>query len=208
MNKMDEIIIVVNRNTLFENEKLTWQGNNTDEKTIARILDNIDKNYQAMRRGNAEVDFSYKQPIPYIVLRKGDKLYCYERLNGGGEKRLYNKLSLGVGGHANPDFSDLGKPFAELISENTIRELEEELNLNFKVTGDDIEIISLINDDSEEVSRVHIALLGIIDLDEDDEVSIRETDQLRGFWISVSELLEPETYNRLENWSQIVVDNI
>ncbi len=66
--------------------------------------------------------------------------------------------------------------------------------------------IGLINDDENEVGRVHIGILSVLDLEEDAEVSVRETNQLAGNWITLEDLLTDETYNRLETWSQFVVD--
>lgn len=51
-----------------------------------------------MRRGDAEENPDFKQPIPYVVIKREDEVYVYERLQGG-ERRAYiisYLLALGV----------------------------------------------------------------------------------------------------------------
>jgi predicted NUDIX family phosphoesterase len=48
-------------------------------------------------------------------------------------------------------------------------------------------------------------MLVIGELPEDEEVSVRETDQLLGEWINVEDLNKPEVFDNLETWSQFVV---
>lgn len=201
MNKMDEQIIVVPRSKLFENESLAFQGVSNDVNLLNKIIDNIDNSFSIMRRGDAEEDFNYKQPIPYAVLKRGNDVFIYERLTGGGEKRLHNQLSLGVGGHMNgiENYS-----FNDLLYENLNRELDEELYISNKKF--DINIIGLINDDENEVGRVHIGLLAIIELNNDVDVRVREINQLKGGWIQIKDLISDDIYNDLETWSQFVAD--
>ena len=52
-------------------------------------------------KDNIEYDLNFKQLIPYIILTHNDKYLMYTRTPKGGENRLYNKKSLGVGGHIN-----------------------------------------------------------------------------------------------------------
>lgn len=201
MSKLDEIIIVAARSNVFENEEFVFQGVESDKEKVNKIIENISRTYEAMRRGNAEEDTNYKQPIPYCVIRKGDLLYAYERLKGGGETRLHSKLSLGAGGHMN---LTQHQDFEEIMHDNLLRELEEELDI--KSFTRKFTTVGLINDDENEVGRVHIGVLVILDLDKDADVSVRETEQLKGEWMSLDQLISPDTYARLEPWSKFVVD--
>jgi predicted NUDIX family phosphoesterase len=199
MSKMDEMIIVTPRVDVFNNETLTFQGVNSDKTTLKKVVSNLANNYSVMRRGDAEEDPTYKQPIPYCVLKRNDEVYIYERLQGGGESKLHGKLSLGVGGHMNKfEVED----FYEQLSVNLERELEEELHIDGERLS--LDTIGLINDDENEVGHVHIGLLVIAELKDDTQVSVRETDQLKGYWIKISELRNKETFDRLESWSQFV----
>ncbi|MGG1266510.1 hypothetical protein ABE200_14490, partial [Brevibacillus laterosporus] len=66
--------------------------------------------------------------------------------------------------------------------------------------------IGFINDDLEEVGKVHIGLLVTLDLDENAIVNVREVEQLEGEWTTIEELLQPDIYERLESWSKFIVD--
>jgi predicted NUDIX family phosphoesterase len=204
MNKMDEQIIVVPRVALFNYGKLLFQGTENGKAVVQMLMDNIANNYGVMRRGDAEENTIFKQPIPYAVIRRGSEVFMYERLQGGGESRLHNKLSIGVGGHMNQ--FDTPDGFHSLLVLNMDRELKEELYISDDSSF--ANIIGFINDDSNEVGEVHIGILVVIDLKEDAEVEVREKDQLEGRWINVKELSTSNIYSRLENWSKIVVDTL
>jgi predicted NUDIX family phosphoesterase len=198
---MDEKIIVAPRKEVFNNEKLTFQGVETDTSKTVSIVENMARTYSVMRRGDAEENPQYKQPIPYCVLKRGNQIFSYKRLTGGGESRLHNQISLGVGGHL--EGTD-GDDFFETLSSGLQRELEEELFMNKdKLT---LNTVGLINDDQNPVGMVHLGMLVIGELPEDEEVNVRETDQLLGEWIKVEDLKKPEIYDDLETWSQFVVD--
>lgn len=206
MGKMDEQIIVVSRASLFGTDAeadLTFQGTEKDRQKVAELEKRMALHYQVMRRGDAEQNPAYKQPIPYALLRKGDLYFSYERLGGGAESRLHGKLSIGVGGHMN-QAAGAGS-FSQLLSTNLNREINEELNLK-EADSANIQMIGLINDDATEVGRVHIGVLVTIELPESSEVSVREKDKLSGSWKSLSELTEKENYQRMESWSALAVD--
>jgi predicted NUDIX family phosphoesterase len=201
MGKMDEMIIVAPRNEVFNNEELTFQGVNSDKEILKQVVSNLANSYSVMRRGDAEENETFKQPIPYCVLKRGNEVFVYERLQGGGEARLHNKLSMGVGGHMNKfEVED----FYEQLSVNLERELDEELQIDGERLS--LETVGLINDDENEVGKVHIGLLVIAELKEDAEVSVKETDQLKGYWYNAESLKEKDTYDRLESWSKFVAD--
>lgn len=209
-SKMEEVILVASRKKVFNEEGLTFQGvinSNNNQDTIAKIVSNINSNIETMRRGDAEENKEYKQPIPYAVIKRGDELYGYTRLEGGGESRLHGKISLGVGGHCN--HIDGIDDFYTLLLENLNRELEEEVSItqsSGEVVGLNLSIIGLINDDHDAVGEVHIGILAFIELPLDAEVTVKETEQLEGKWFTKDELLE--NYERLENWSAFVVDTL
>ena len=209
--KHEEIILAAPRKDVFNDEQLVFQGVEQNPEKVDAIITNMANNIETMRRGglddttpkenNAETNTDYKQPIPYALIKRGNEIFVYERLLGGGESRLHNKLSVGIGGHSNPENTP---DFNEVIMINLERELEEELNLLTK--SKHLKFIGLINDDENEVGRVHLGILAAIELPLDAEVTVRETEQLRGFWSTVEELKQPELYNRLESWSQIAID--
>src|SRR4051794_20427491 len=73
-------------------------------------------------RAAVETDPSYKQLIPYVVLRWRDQLFHYTR-GAGGESRLRAQRSIGVGGHISAaDAASSGDPYRA----GMMRELAEE----------------------------------------------------------------------------------
>lgn len=209
--KWEEQIIVVKRENLFDNERLSFQGVMQDKEVVDTIMNNVAENFEVMRRGstddptdksnNAEINKEYKQPIPYVVIKRGHGVFVYERLSQGGEGRLHNKLSLGVGGHMNPE-GDI--TFDETLEINLNRELDEELSIY--TSERKLEYIGLINNDEDEVGEVHLGILATLELHKYAIVGVKETDQLKGQWMTVEELKHPDNYERLEAWSKYVVD--
>lgn len=203
MNKMDEIILAAPRSDVFQNEMLTFQGVNSEDERIVNIMAQIEAHFFEIRRGDAEEDPRFKQPIPYVVIRRDDEVFVYERLAGGGESRLHNKLSLGFGGHMNP--MEGAASFSEVLKQNTNRELAEELYIREE---DKLNIVTLglINDDENDVGKVHIGILSALQLASAAQVEVKEKDQIAGRWMKLSELKEENVYQRLEAWSQFVAD--
>ena len=208
MNKMDEMIVVCPRNVLFGyGDKKAFHGALFSSE-YKDILNALSQSPQLMRRGDAEENQDYKQPIPYVVLtrkNKDDKLevFLYKRLSGGGETRLHDKLSIGVGGHMNNLFSSLTLPY--YVVQDAGREVREELNVDDHLM---FEILGLINDDTNDVGKVHIGIIIRANLKSDSIVTVRETDQLQGDWVTVEELQSPHIYNKLESWSQYIVQSM
>ena len=203
VGKIDEMILAVDREHLFESELLTFQGVLIDPKEIRRIMKKF-KKYKEVRRGDAEVDLTLKQPIPYAIIRRGEEVFVYKRLKGGGEKRLHNRLSIGIGGHMNR-VNDIHNWNSNLMI-NFFRELYEELEISNVSKPLEPKIVGLINDDDDDVGIFHIGILMVVDLPEDAEVRVRETEKLEGYWVLIKYLTESGLFEELETWSQFAVE--
>src|SRR5437764_955803 len=68
-----------------------------DPGLFAYLLDPAHLEYRP--RGEAESDPTFKQLIPYVVLRCGAALFHYTRGQAGTETRLRALRSIGIGGH-------------------------------------------------------------------------------------------------------------
>ena len=81
---------------------------------VAAILRRVDgARRRTCRRPAAERDRTLKQIIPYLVLRDGDRIFLMKRTRAGGDARLHDHYTIGVGGHLNPgDGSVTGRPRA------------------------------------------------------------------------------------------------
>lgn len=192
-NKVDELILVVKR------EKLFPQGNfsglkSIDKEEMENYLQIISDHKEFLPRSLMENDPTYKQIIPYLVFKNEDKYFLMQRQSKATEQRLKNKYSLGIGGHIRQE--DMSS--TDIIDWSK-REFEEEVDFqgNYKVN-----LIGILNDDSNAVGQVHIGFVFLIEGDSD---SIKVKSELKSGELFTLEECN-QYYNLLESWSQIIVD--
>ncbi|RIM68836.1 NUDIX domain-containing protein [Staphylococcus xylosus] len=202
MSKFDEMITVVPRKILFNDEENKFNGF-LDKNTVKgqEIFDTLSK-FEVKRRGDMEEDPTFKQLISYCILEnENDELLVYERLSGGGEARLHGQSSIGVGGHMN-DVKG-AESINEVLRVNAQRELEEEVGLS-ESKSQNLAYIGFINDDTNEVGEVHLGVVFKIHVNSND-VEAMETDTLRIKWIDQSKI---EDYDEFETWSALILQAI
>lgn len=202
MSKFDEMITVVPRKILFNDEENKFNGF-LDKNTVKgqEIFDTLSK-FEVKRRGDMEEDPTFKQLISYCILEnENDELLVYERLSGGGEARLHGQSSIGVGGHMN-DVKG-AESINEVLRVNAQRELEEEVGLS-KSKSQNLAYIGFINDDTNEVGEVHLGVVFKIHVNSND-VEAMETDTLRIKWVDQSKI---EDYDEFETWSALILQAI
>lgn len=187
---MTEQVMVVERATIAP--YLVERGLVTD-RTDA-ILDAIADQHFFIDRPTAEQSPQYKQIIPYVLIRRGDAWFLLQRTKQQTEARLHDKLSLGIGGHINPDTPDL--------IDGLQKELEEEVG----VDGDyELTFAGILNDDTTEVGSVHLGAVFVLEVLSGD-VAVRETDKMTGRWIAAADLAPLR--DRMETWTEIVYDAV
>ncbi|PTI09067.1 NUDIX domain-containing protein [Staphylococcus warneri] len=202
MSKFDEQIIVVPRTTLFDNEKNAFNGflSTNDEK--GNNIFNSLRQYDVKRRGDMEEDPGFKQLISYCLLEnQNGEILVYERLSGGGEERLHGQSSIGVGGHMNDVVG--ADSINEVLRVNAQRELEEEVGLPTE-DSQNMEYLGFINDDNNEVGKVHMGVVFKITVNSND-VEAKETDTLRIKWIEKGKI---ESYDDFETWSALILQDL
>jgi predicted NUDIX family phosphoesterase len=143
-------------------------------------------------RAGMEENPSFKQVIPYLVLRDGDAYFLMQRTRAGGDARLHDRWSIGVGGHLNPGDGDLAGGLR--------REWEEEVVADFVP---EFRLVGLLNDDTTAVGRVHLGAVYVADA-AGRPVEIRETEKLSGRFASAAEVAA--VAHDLETWSRLVFD--
>jgi len=145
----------------------------------------------------AEESPQWKQLIPYVVVRDGDRTFLMERTSAGGDPRLHRKASIGVGGHLNP--VDAGEdPLQGGLRREWFEELEAEWEPRFELLG-------MLNDDSNPVGSVHLGVVFQVEAT-GRLVQVRETDKLSGHMADASEVAA--AWDRLETWSQLVAASL
>jgi predicted NUDIX family phosphoesterase len=189
----DELVLVVPKTELYAevNAGEPWLGIRSARKDALAGL--IRRAGEFRPRAAMEADERWKQVIPYPVLRDGDAWFLMRRTTAGGDPRLHDRYSIGVGGHVNPADGgrdgDLGPALR--------REWLEELAVDFVP---DFRFVGLLNDDTTSVGRVHVGLVFEADARGRD-VAIRETDKLTGRFVTGAEV--EAVADRLETWSDL-----
>ena len=201
-----EQILVITRTQL--NQLGSFQGIQTDiDQYLPVILDPTNNFF--MDRGEAEADPSHKQLIPYCIFRvmgnngAPTRYLHYTRGKSGGESRLHASGSVGIGGHINPIDQREDHLGMKTYMAGVEREIDEELVIG---GGHSNRIIALLNDDSNSVGEVHLGVVHLIDL-ENDDVRANE-DAIANLSLLTLKELQGEYYERLETWSQLCVDTL
>jgi len=192
-------------------------------------------------REAAEANPAWKQWIPYCMLRCGDwsqsalglegglgavadpdrGILLVQRTKKGGETRLHESWSIGLGGHIEPidvaatgtigtqesGATDAASFFAAALG----RELAEELVLPPVEQLPTPKLLGLINDDSTEVGKVHAGLAYCLDFPVPlrmarETVGIREISKMRGGFTHLVEFAKLwQTRSQFESWSQFLI---
>jgi predicted NUDIX family phosphoesterase len=169
-----------------------------------------------VERDYAERTPALKQVIPYALVIAREGLMLTRRLSAGGESRLHDKLSIGIGGHIDPEDA-CGIPWTERrelsgaeargrhpLVVATRRELLEELDVQgpFEIAS-----VGLLNDDSNPVGAVHLGVVQTVTVE--GSVTVRERHLLEGQLVSSDHLRELRAQGaNYETWSALLVDRI
>ena len=188
MGDPDEEVLVVPRASIVPGDG--WLGVRSDG--LAAALHAVRRDGFFLRRGDAEEDPAHKQVIPYLVLRDGERWFLMRRTKAGGDARLHDLWSIGVGGHLNPGDGD--------VEGGLRREWAEEVVAAFEPA---FEAVGLLNDDTTPVGAVHVGIVFVADA-AGRPVEIRETDKLSGSFATTEEVAAVR--DSMETWSRLVFD--
>jgi predicted NUDIX family phosphoesterase len=168
---------------------------------LDRCLTYILGNYSFRSRAIVEDDPSFKQIIPYVLIRHQARFLLTQRTSRQTEKRLHGKYSVGIGGHINDLEQSVGHK--DVIHAGLERELNEEV----RVLGArrSLELAGVISDDSTDVGKVHLGLVFVLEVDSD-SYSIEEPDLMTAQWAGDDVLREK--LSAMETWSQIAFQNV
>ena len=184
----DERVFVVPRIALPD--AAGWYGLRTEGLDTFAAAVERDGRYEP--RPAMEQDPSFKQVIPYLVLRDGPQYFLMQRTTAGADARLHGMYSIGVGGHLNPgDGGLLG---------GLEREWHEELVADFLPT---FELVALLNDDTTPVGAVHLGAVYLAQA-EGRPVAIRETHKLSGLFADRADVAA--VVDRMETWSRLAFE--
>lgn len=200
---MGDEILVVKRDVLFKDFYFSGFVTKEQMNYIPTILG---KNEFQVRTPELEANPNFKQIISYIwiINPKTKQVFAYRRAGKKehyNENRLMNKISCGVGGHI--DKEDAGW---EVIEKVMMRELKEEIKMDKYPVP---KVVGFINDDSNEVGKVHMGVVAIVETT--DKVEKGDNEMVSGQFYSTGHLytigeLEKmfnDTTNEVEGWTRI-----
>jgi predicted NUDIX family phosphoesterase len=199
VNPPEENILVIKR-SLFD-QLGTFQGLNFEPRKYLDAILSRGNNF-FLRRSLAEKDPGHKQIIPYVLLAHDDRVLFYVRGKKAGEQRLVAKGSIGIGGHMNESDESLFALDEAAYRAGVEREVAEEIKIETKF---DDRVVSLLNDDSNEVGQVHLGVVHVFRLAEP-KVKKNEAMITELAFLSREELLARR--DSLETWSQICLDSL
>lgn len=141
---------------------LDFQGIDFSYEHIVKLLLSS-PSLRYMPRAQAETNNDFKQFITYTMIQSGYRLLSFRR---GSYNRapsfIRGARCIGFGGHVNEEDFDLLSYSDRGIRANAAREIREELRVDLgepDVKAEDVEPIGVLNDDSSEVGRRHLALV-------------------------------------------------
>ena len=218
MGKENQIIMVVNRQELFGTSHLKNCPQGFLNADDYDFTPKINFGFKWMKRGDAESNSEYKQPIAYSVIVNPllNKVFAYKRAidkKSYHESRLAGNWSWGIGGHIekldSKKLVNLIKNAHEIIINSRDRELSEEIEIKSEKPYK-IKLLGYINDDSNNVGQVHLGLLYIVETDAD-KIIPDDKEIAEGGYKTLRELedicMQAKTNSsiKVDSWSEIAL---
>lgn len=251
-----EFVFVIPREELFvdctpHGLQLFQDESSDNGDALARARSGEDHFRDAVERTGFFVERSYaertpalKQVIPYtLVVRRGSsadqpEIFRLTRTKAGGEARLHNKISIGVGGHIEPvDLPAPGAPFTGVASTGEPanrdsltpqaapggRPQADEPAPRDPIPGatrrevieEELDVsgpwrLSALGLINDDTNSVGAVHVGLVQLLEvSGAVSVRETDQLVGQFSPLPQLLEEVAAGaNYESWSSLILPHL
>jgi predicted NUDIX family phosphoesterase len=177
-----------------------------DESLWHQILAHL----ESRPRSVAEHDYDTKQLVVYVLINHELTFLSYQRTPKTTETRLKALYSIGIGGHVNVEdqlqpslFGTDEARWKDFVLQAVRREVSEEVQIPAG-NAQEPRLICFINDDSNDVGKVHFGVVFLVKLAEPN-VTIRGE---RGIGkLTFRSLPELSSINDgLESWSQLLVD--
>lgn len=197
----------------------------TNADKIALVIDAVDADYEMHQwkprlqhrfvNEKCEENESVLQLLPYIGIQReeDDAILLYTRGKKGGEARLHNQKSIGLGGHVEIAPKVQGDVFElqMLLAKEAARECEEEANIPaLEVVLPIYEALRagkyrrLYLKTGSAVDRVHLGIALFIRIPGDLVGAVQDGHIVDPTWVTVDELraLRDQEASPLENWSK------
>lgn len=186
---MSEVLVFPRRQFVDLPEKGIWP------------LDGMPTEYAWRERDLVENDDAWLQPIPYLLIRSPeDHVWCYRRI--GGDTRLSDRRSCGVGGHVErcDERADLASTLSAACAREAAEELADVCALGTPVPS------AWLYEGLSPIGRVHIGIVYLADWLEaiEPEVAPDESLDVIGF-LPLETIASDE---RFELWSRLAASYV
>jgi len=198
-NKFDRKVLVIPRETLFQEESFSGflPADSIDYRS--RIL----ASSFFMRRGDAEQDSRFKQPICCAIVahRPSKTVFLCQKLQGASESRLHGTWSCCIGGHVEEQDLQDGR---DVLEQGFIRERDEELEI---IDPPQPRLFGYLNNDSTEVSKVHFGVMYLVELAAP-VCQLRDTTLAHGSFRSIKEIksMMAQQPQALDDWGRCMLE--
>jgi len=189
-------VLVIDKKKLFE---LLGYFQGFKQNLETNIIHKLEKRAIWLDKEEAEKNYNFKQLVGYTVIYYPSKyIFAYKRAtdNNYEERRLQGKWSWGIGGHI--EKCDSESP----VFLSTLREIKEEVEIIDDISQP--KLLGFINDDSNDVGKVHFGLLLYCELSSP-FVKPKDPEIDCGGLMTIEELYGIRNNLNTENWSIIAL---
>jgi len=169
-------------------------------------------------RSDVERDPTYRQLIPYIVIRRIEYIDAQSQQVDVFRYKSANRTSIGIDGHINEDdFLFLQKQsiivkagesdWGTVLRRTCQRRIKEEIGLTIGNTAQ-FRFMGVVRNSTDNVGKVHLGVVYVLDVgvarDHVSVIKLHEADLSKGEFIEWSVLKKDTT---LDEWSRLIVDS-
>ena len=169
-----------------------WQGLLMGEY-VDDLREIIEHHADWRPRDEAEQDASWQQIVPFGVFRVGDKYAELKRGTEGSHSRLYQKYTLGVGGHVIDKEYEQSKSLEMWIEQK----FHEEMHYDGQIT---VDFLGIINDNSDAIGKHHLGIVYLLTGNVEEFKAKKHTESRM---VKLSEITS-EDLEFLDRWSQMI----
>lgn len=199
----DEKVYVIPNKYLFKVPNGFTDISKYNKKQINNFMSIFENKGFFIPRYDAEYNDAMQQIIPYtIILNKNEsKMYVSYRIDG--DPRLNNVYSLGFGGHINIEdmYSLNNDNYYSLTESAANREIQEEIYIHNNSINKTL--IGFVRDIISE-TKEHFGIIYALKFN--NKISIKETNKLKGKWMSMAKIVD--NYYQFEAWSRYIIDHL
>ncbi|MBS3167943.1 2'-deoxycytidine 5'-triphosphate deaminase [Candidatus Woesearchaeota archaeon] len=200
--KLDRLVLVEEKESLLNNRRGRFGFESIDsDAQRGEIIKTCEKGFFHSRY-DCEGDPEVLQVIDYmLIFTNSDKVFIYRRssdIKDYGDKRLFDKISIGVGGHVarshGPDY------IANCLRDKVLGDV------TFEEKYSEPSLVGTLYVEDEEVDKDHFGL--IYATYTDGEVRVKDKSIVEGNLVDINDLIGGRVEGVLESWTKALVPHL